>query len=129
MNFRGGARREPSKGRYSSFGDVLQAIENLSADAKALVEAALANGPTLAMVDSDRGITNRHVPSDVIIDASMPAMLRTSGQMRNAEGKTQDCKATIPDSSYAAVYQVVIDDCIEHGAYARPPWAASRTSA
>ena len=62
-------------------------------------------------MDSDRGITNLHVPSDVIIDASMPAMLRDSGRMWNAEGKTQDTKAVIPDRSYAGVYQTVIDDC------------------
>jgi isocitrate dehydrogenase len=105
----------------NGFADVLAALEDLSddtkGDAKALVDAALENGPSLAMVDSDRGITNLHVPSDVIIDASMPAMIRTSGQMWNAEGETQDCKATIPDSSYASVYQVVIDDCKANGAY------------
>ena len=71
----------------------------------------------MAMVDSDKGITNLHVPSDVIIDASMPAMIRTSGCMWNAEGKTQDTKAVIPDSSYADVYQVVIDFCKKHGAF------------
>jgi isocitrate dehydrogenase len=69
------------------------------------------------MVDSDRGITNLHVPSDVIVDASMPAMLRSSGQMWNTDGEQQDTKAVIPDSSYAGIYQAVIEDCIEHGAY------------
>ena len=69
------------------------------------------------MVDSDRGITNLHVPSDVIIDASMPAMIRDSGRMWNADGELQDAKAVIPDSCYAGVYQAVIDDCIEHGAF------------
>ncbi len=69
------------------------------------------------MVDSDKGITNLHVPSDVIVDASMPAMIRTSGQMWNAAGEQQDTKAVIPDSSYAGVYQTVIDDCIANGAF------------
>jgi len=81
------------------------------------IAAALVLGPDLAMVDSDKGITNLHVPSDVIIDASMPAMLRSSGMMWNAEGKLQDAKAVIPDSSYASVYQAVIDDCKKHGAF------------
>ena len=76
----------------------------------------LADGPALAMVDSDKGITNLHVPSDVIIDASMPAMIRTSGQMWNAAGEQQDTLAVIPDSSYAGIYQAAIDDCREHGA-------------
>ena len=105
----------------NGLGDVLAAVESMPEDKRAEVKAAiaadLAEGPDLAMVDSDRGITNLHVPSDVIIDASMPAMIRTSGQMWNAEGNTQDCKATIPDSSYAAVYQTVIDDCKANGAY------------
>ena len=69
------------------------------------------------MVDSDRGITNLHVPSDVIVDASMPAMIRTSGQMWNADGDQQDAKAVIPDSSYAALYAETIDFCREHGAF------------
>ncbi|MEX2294481.1 MAG: NADP-dependent isocitrate dehydrogenase [Acidimicrobiales bacterium] len=81
------------------------------------IAKALANGPAVAMVDSDRGITNFHVPSDVIVDASMPAMIRTSGQMWNAAGEQQDTKAVIPDSSYAGIYQAVIDDCRTHGAY------------
>ena len=81
------------------------------------IEQGLADGPALAMVDSDRGITNLHVPSDVIVDASMPAMIRTSGQMWNAAGDQQDTKAVIPDSSYAGIYQVVIDDCRANGAF------------
>ena len=80
-------------------------------------EAELAEGPALAMVDSDRGITNLHVPSDVIVDASMPAMIRTSGHMWGPDGKEADTLAVIPDSSYAGVYQVVIDDCRAHGAF------------
>ncbi len=111
------AGADPNNG----FGNVLTAVDALPADTKARVmaaiEAAYANGPDLAMVDSDRGITNLHVPSDVIIDASMPAMIRTSGQMWNAEGKQQDTKAVIPDSSYAGIYQTTIDDCIAHGAF------------
>jgi isocitrate dehydrogenase len=88
-----------------------------SDDVKAAVEKALQEGPALAMVDSDRGITNLHVPSDVIIDASMPAMIRTSGQMWNADGEQQDAKAVIPDSSYAALYAETIDFCRENGAF------------
>ncbi|WP_420174224.1 NADP-dependent isocitrate dehydrogenase [Luteococcus sp. OSA5] len=84
---------------------------------KASFDAELADGPALAMVNSDKGITNLHVPSDVIVDASMPAMIRTSGQMWNAEGKQQDTLAVIPDSSYAGIYQAVIDDCKANGAY------------
>jgi isocitrate dehydrogenase len=80
-------------------------------------EEEMADGPALAMVDSDRGITNLHVPSDVIVDASMPAMIRTSGRMWGPDGKEADTLAVIPDSSYAGVYQVVIDDCRAHGAY------------
>ena len=81
------------------------------------VEKGLADGPEMAMVDSDRGITNLHVPSDVIVDASMPAMIRTSGHMWGPDGGEADTLAVIPDSSYAGIYQVVIDDCREHGAY------------
>ena len=93
----------------------LDALDN-GAAIKAAFEAGLADGPALAMVDSDKGITNLHVPSDVIIDASMPAMIRTSGQMWNAEGDQQDTLAVIPDSSYAGIYQATIDDCRTHGA-------------
>ena len=81
------------------------------------IETAIANGPALAMVNSEKGITNLHVPSDIIIDASMPAMIRTSGQMWNAEGKPQDTKAVIPDSSYAGVYAETIEFCKIHGAF------------
>ncbi|WP_329130272.1 NADP-dependent isocitrate dehydrogenase [Streptomyces sp. NBC_01476] len=84
---------------------------------KASFDAELAEGPALAMVDSDRGITNLHVPSDVIVDASMPAMIRTSGHMWGPGGQEADTLAVIPDSSYAGIYQVVIDDCRAHGAY------------
>jgi isocitrate dehydrogenase len=83
----------------------------------AAVTAALAAGPSIAMVDSDRGITNLHAPSDVIVDASMPAAIRSSGRMWNAAGELQDCKFVIPDSSYAAVYAETIDHCREHGAF------------
>jgi isocitrate dehydrogenase len=81
------------------------------------VAAALASGPALAMVDSDRGITNLHVPSDIIVDASMPPMIRDSGKMWNAAGELQDINAVIPDSSYAGVYAAVVDDCRAHGAF------------
>ncbi|WP_026934719.1 NADP-dependent isocitrate dehydrogenase [Christiangramia echinicola] len=105
----------------SGLGDVLNAIETLPSDKrdeiKSAIEKDLKDGPDIAMVNSDEGITNLHVPSDVIIDASMPAMIRTSGQMWNAEGKTQDTKAVIPDSSYAGLYQATIDFCKEHGAF------------
>jgi isocitrate dehydrogenase len=87
------------------------------AEIRASLGAGLAEGPALAMVDSDRGITNLHVPSDVIVDASMPAMIRTSGCMWGPDGKEADTLAVIPDSSYAGVYQVVIDDCRSHGAF------------
>ncbi|MGW9371661.1 NADP-dependent isocitrate dehydrogenase [Streptomyces xanthophaeus] len=84
---------------------------------KASVDAEIAEGPALAMVDSDKGITNLHVPSDVIVDASMPAMIRTSGHMWGPDGAEADTLAVLPDSSYAGVYQVVIDDCRAHGAF------------
>ena len=105
----------------NGFGDLVAKLDELPADKKAEIEADLeacyAAGPDLAMVNSDRGITNLHVPSDVIIDASMPAMIRTSGQMWNAEGKLQDTLAVIPDSSYAGVYKTTIDFCKQHGAF------------
>jgi isocitrate dehydrogenase len=105
----------------NGFGDLLAKIQTLPADKKAAIEAdiaaAYANGPAIAMVNSDKGITNLHVPSDVIVDASMPAMIRTSGQMWNAQGKAQDTLAVIPDSSYAGVYQVTIEFCKKHGAF------------
>ncbi len=105
----------------NGFGDLVAKIESLPADQKAAIDAdikaALENGPDLAMVNSDKGITNLHVPSDIIIDASMPAMIRNSGQMWNAEGKSQDTKAVIPDSSYAGIYQETIEFCKQHGAF------------
>ncbi|MET8403500.1 NADP-dependent isocitrate dehydrogenase [Streptomyces sp900116325] len=95
----------------------LDSVPDLGAEIKASFEAELAEGPALAMVDSDKGITNLHVPSDVIVDASMPAMIRTSGHMWGPEGNEADTLAVLPDSSYSGVYQVVIDDCRAHGAY------------
>lgn len=104
----------------NGFGDLVSKIQSLPADQKAAIEADILkvyeNGPALAMVNSDKGITNLHVPSDVIVDASMPAMIRTSGQMWNAQGKPQDTLAVIPDSSYAGIYQTVIDFCRQNGA-------------
>lgn len=105
----------------NGFGDLVGKLSELPeakrAEIEADIKAAYASGPSLAMVDSDKGITNLHVPSDVIIDASMPAMIRTSGCMWNTEGKLQETKAAIPDSSYAAIYDVVFDDCKKNGAY------------
>ncbi|PUA81842.1 NADP-dependent isocitrate dehydrogenase [Nocardioides currus] len=100
-------------------GGIMGGIGSLAdADAiKASFEAELADGPALAMVDSDKGITNLHVPSDVIVDASMPAMIRTSGHMWGPDGNEADTLAVIPDSSYAGIYQAVIDDCRAHGAF------------
>ncbi|MFK7797388.1 MAG: NADP-dependent isocitrate dehydrogenase [Aureispira sp.] len=105
----------------NGLGDLVNKIQTLPEDQRAAIEAdlnaAYANGPDLAMVNSDKGITNLHVPSDVIIDASMPAMIRTSGQMWNKEGKQQDTKAVIPDSSYAGIYQATVEFCKKHGAF------------
>ena len=105
----------------NGFGDLASKLEELPSEEKATIEKdihkILEEGPDLAMVNSDKGITNLHVPSDVIIDASMPAMIRNSGKMWDKEGKTQDTKAVIPDSSYAAVYQATIDFCKENGAF------------
>ena len=102
-------------------GAVLKAVEGLPADERAEVEAAVKqgfeDGPAIAMVDSNKGITNLHVPSDVIVDASMPAMIRTSGHMWDRDGAEQDTLAVLPDSSYAGIYQVVLDDCRANGAY------------
>jgi isocitrate dehydrogenase len=102
----------------NGLGGILKDLESLSegAEITASFEAELAEGPELAMVDSDRGITNLHVPSDVIVDASMPAMIRSSGHMWGPDGQEHDTLAVIPDSSYAGVYQVVIDDCRANGA-------------
>src|SRR5690606_1319124 len=105
----------------NGFGDLVAKIQSLPADQKAEIEAdikaALESGPALAMVNSDKGITNLHVPSDVIIDASMPAMIRDSGKMWNPAGELQDTIAVIPDRSYAGVYQTVIDFCKKNGAF------------
>ncbi len=105
----------------NGFGNLLSNLDKLDADTRAGVEKAIADAyaanPSLAMVDSDKGITNLHVPSDVIVDASMPAMIRNSGRMWDSNGQAQDTKAVIPDSSYAGIYQAVIDFCREHGAF------------
>ncbi len=105
----------------NGFGNLLHNLEELSEDKKAEIladiEAIYAKNADVAMVNSDKGITNLHVPSDIIIDASMPAMIRTSGQMWNKEGKQQDTKAVIPDSSYAGLYQETIDFCKKNGAF------------
>ncbi|MFJ3791054.1 NADP-dependent isocitrate dehydrogenase [Kitasatospora sp. NPDC090091] len=101
-------------------GTILNGLDNvphLGAEIKASFEAELADGPALAMVDSDKGITNLHVPSDVIVDASMPAMIRTSGHMWGPDGNEADTLAVLPDSSYSGVYQAVIEDCRAHGAF------------
>jgi isocitrate dehydrogenase len=100
-------------------GGIYKGLESLAdgAEIKASFDAELNEGPALAMVDSDRGITNLHVPSDVIVDASMPAMIRTSGHMWGPDGQEADTVAVLPDSSYAGVYQVVIDDCRANGAF------------
>ncbi|MFY3192785.1 NADP-dependent isocitrate dehydrogenase [Achromobacter xylosoxidans] len=105
----------------NGIGDLYAKIQSLPADQQAAItadiDATYKTLPQLAMVNSDKGITNLHVPSDVIVDASMPAMIRDSGKMWNAEGKLQDAKAVIPDRCYAGVYQAVIDDCKQHGAF------------
>ena len=105
----------------NGFGNLLGNLDKLDADTKAgvlaLIDETYAQRPDMAMVDSDKGITNLHVPSDVIIDASIPAMVRSSGQMWNKEGKLQDTKIVIPDSSYAPLYATVVEFCKEHGAF------------
>ena len=105
----------------NGFGNLIDKLPSLAEDKRADIEVdietTLANNASLAMVDSDKGITNLHVPSDVIIDASMPAMIRTSGQMWNKDNQTEDTKAIIPDSSYASVYSATIDFCKKHGAF------------
>jgi isocitrate dehydrogenase len=111
------AGADPSNG----WGQVVSVIDGLDEDTKNSIHADIAEiyerGPDLAMVDSDRGITNLHVPSDIIVDASMPAMIRNGGQMWDKDGATRDTLAVIPDSSYAGVYAAVIDDCKANGAY------------
>ncbi|MBB4117766.1 isocitrate dehydrogenase [Mesonia hippocampi] len=105
----------------SGLGDVLEAIKHLPKatrkEAEKEIDLIFANSPDIAMVNSDKGITNLHVPSDIIIDASMPAMIRTSGQMWNKNNETQDTKAVIPDSSYAGLYEATIEFCKENGAF------------
>jgi isocitrate dehydrogenase len=105
----------------NGFGNVLEKVRELESPLRETIqtdfEKALHLGPDLAMVNSERGVTNLHIPSDVIIDASMPAMIRTSGQMWNAEGELQDTKAIIPDSSYSGIYTATIDFCKKHGAF------------
>ncbi|NNL16110.1 MAG: NADP-dependent isocitrate dehydrogenase [Flavobacteriaceae bacterium] len=105
----------------NGFGDLLNDIKRLPKSKRKEIETeiqlAFEKGPDLAMVNSDKGITNLHVPSDIIIDASMPAMIRTSGKMWNKNGKLQDAKAVIPDSSYAGIYTATIDFCKKHGAF------------
>ena len=105
----------------NGFGDLFSKMDELTGEKRSEIENDIAacyrSRPGLAMVNSDKGITNLHVPSDIIIDASMPAMIRSSGQMWNAEGRLQDTKALIPDRSYARIYQAVIDFCKQHGAF------------
>ena len=105
----------------NGFSDVLERISTLPEAEKAAIEKDIekvfAEAPAVAMVNSDKGITNLHFPNDVIVDASMPAMIRNSGKMWNAKGETQDTLAVLPDSSYAGIYQVVIDFCKENGAF------------
>jgi isocitrate dehydrogenase len=110
-----GAGLSPNDG----LGAIFHGLDSLpeGQEIRSAFDAELASGPTLAMVDSDRGITNLHVPSDVIVDASMPAMIRSSGHMWGPDGNEADTLAVIPDSSYAGIYQVVIDDCRANGAF------------
>ena len=104
----------------NGFGDLVEKLQKLPADRRAVIDAdlkaAFAAGPGVAMVNSDQGITNLHVPSDVIVDASMPAMIRAGGKMYDAQGKLQDTLAVIPDSCYAGIYQATVDFCRQHGA-------------
>ncbi|MEA2194547.1 MAG: isocitrate dehydrogenase, partial [Solirubrobacteraceae bacterium] len=104
-------------GLDASPNDGLGSLLTAHPEARDAVDAALAAGPSIAMVDSDKGITNLHAPSDVIVDASMPAAIRSSGKMWNAAGELQDAKFVIPDSSYAPLYAETIDHCREHGAF------------
>jgi isocitrate dehydrogenase len=117
----GAALKQAGFNPNNGLGDLYACLAKMPEDQqqaiKADIEAQYAARPHLAMVDSDRGITNLHVPSDVIIDASMPAMIRDSGKMWNAEGERQDCKAVIPDRCYAGIYEVMIEDCKANGAF------------
>ena len=117
----GGALDTVGADERNGFGDIVSKIDGLPdasrAEVEATIKATYENGPDIAMVNSDKGITNLHVPSDVIIDASIPAMIRTSGQMWNKDGNQQDAKIVIPDSSYAHFYQAVVDFCKENGAF------------
>ena len=108
---------EPKNGFAAMLRDINKLPEATKEKVEKAIQQTLENQPDLAMVNSDKGITNLHVPSDVIIDASMPAMIRNGGQMWNAEGKPQDTVAVIPDSSYAGVFQETIDFCKKHGAF------------
>ncbi|MEX2605666.1 MAG: NADP-dependent isocitrate dehydrogenase [Gracilimonas sp.] len=108
---------DPNNGLGDLEAKIQELPEDKQAEIKADIQKCYDEGPDLAMVNSYKGITNLHVPSDVIIDASMPAMIRTSGQMWNKDDKQQDTKAVIPDSSYAGIYQEVLDFCKEHGAF------------
>ena len=108
---------DPNNGIGDLYAKLGQLAEAERSAIEAEIKALYAQRPGLAMVNSDKGITNLHVPSDVIVDASMPAMIRDSGRMWNAKGELQDTKAVIPDRNYAGIYQVVIDDCKEHGAF------------
>ena len=107
----------PNNGYENILGKLKKLEPKKHNEIQAEFEAAFKKGPDLAMVNSEKGITNLHVPSDIIIDASMPAMIRTSGKMYNAQGKLQDTKAIIPDSSYAGIYTATIDFCKAHGAF------------
>ncbi|SKB80388.1 isocitrate dehydrogenase [Arthrobacter sp. 49Tsu3.1M3] len=107
----------PNNGLASILNGLEDLPEEIRGDVQAAIEKGLNDGPELAMVDSDKGITNLHVPSDVIVDASMPAMIRSSGHMWGRDGQEADTLAVLPDSSYAGIYQVVIDDCRAHGAF------------
>ena len=117
----GDALKQAGFNPNNGLGDLYACLAKMPEDQqqaiKADIQAQYAARPRLAMVDSDKGITNLHVPSDVIIDASMPAMIRDSGKMWNAGGEREDCKAVIPDRSYAGIYEVMIEDCKAHGAF------------
>jgi len=111
------AELSPNNGLAAILAGIEELPEEIRDDVRGLISKALEEGPALAMVDSDKGITNLHVPSDVIVDASMPAMIRIGGHMWGPDGKEHDTLAVLPDSSYAGVYQAVIEDCRANGAY------------